>query len=95
MRQSVDRQNQILEKMKQMSQLAALLKAAVDLTTEQVRRTSRALEKQDPVTMNITDMQEPLEEVFETENNLGATHVANNPEMGAFKSFLQRNPPDF
>lgn len=94
MRQFVGRQNEILQKMKQIAELAARLKAAVDLKTEQARRTSRAIEKLDRVSMSITEMQETLEEVVATANILGAAHFADDPEMSSFKTFLQRNPPD-
>lgn len=90
----VERQNDLLKKMKQIAELSARLKAAVDLKTEQARRTNKAIEKLDRVSMSITDMQETLEEVVATANILGAAHFAEDPEMSSFKTYLKYNPPD-
>lgn len=95
MAQFVDKQSNLLEKMKHIAELATRLKLAVDLQTEQARKTSKTIEKLDRLSLSITDVQDTLEQVVATANILGAANFADDPEMHSFKAFLKHHPLEY
>lgn len=90
----VTRQKHLLEKVRQMAGLAMRLKAAVDMKNDQARKTSKAIEKLDRLSMSISDVQDTLEQVVATANILGAAHFGDDEEMRSFKTFLKHHPAD-
>lgn len=89
----VDRQTVLLQKINQIGRLASRLKSAVDIIADQARKTTKAMEILDRLSMSITDLHDSLEQAVATANILGAAHFAEDEEMSSFKSFLKHNPP--
>lgn len=89
----VARQAGILEKIKLIGTMTARLKSAIDKNAEQARKTTKAMEVLDRLSMSVSDLHESLEQAVATANILGVAHFAEVNDMCSFKAFLKQNPP--
>lgn len=91
----VRKQTQLLQKIREIEQLASQLKSVVEKSKEQARQTTKAIDILDRLSLTISDLSDSLDNVTATANILGAAHFADNDEMCSFKQYLNHNPPKY
>jgi hypothetical protein len=74
-------------------QSAERLRAAMDATENEARRTKKALERLERLRMATAEVQDLLESAAATANIIGAAHFPDDDEMYSFSAYLRHHPP--
>jgi DNA-directed RNA polymerase specialized sigma subunit len=95
LRRVLAEQDLLIQMVQSAKQSAERVRAAMDATEKEARRTKMALERLERLRMATAEVQDLLESAAATANIIGASRFSDDDEMRSFRDYLRHNPPDY
>jgi hypothetical protein len=88
-------QDVLIQMVNSAKQSAERVRAAMEATEKEARRTKLALERLERLRMASAEVQDLLDSAAATANIIGASHFPDDDEMRSFSDYLRHHPPDY